>query len=293
MKIILDRKLSELTLEELFPQTLFDTPCVSLDKNRDLWVAIEMCAQYLESAVDALIVVNQNNPIGTIGGREILSHLRKNTIPDSYFRTKIGDIFFNHFPQVELKIKLDDLMNKWKNTGRAFSIISNQNAEYFSVSSRKMLEIGKRYKSGISISSFPKKKIVTFKEDELLGDILNTMFKNHIRRLMLEDSNQFISDRIILGEISMILKYQDISNLLDIPINKFKFEYIKEITTDLTLNQICLIMDKMDHPCIVYQDSIVTPWDVCLILLSENLTEFSGKTYQQKKICPHCGKEID
>lgn len=110
---------------------------------------------------------------------------------------------------------------------------------------------------------------------------------------MLEDSNQFISDRIILGEISMILKYQDISNLLDIPINKFKFEYVKEITTDLTLNQICLIMDKMDHPCIVYQDSIVTPWDVCLILLSENLTEFSGKTYQQKKICPHCGKEID
>ena len=61
-----------------------------------------------------------------------------------------------------------------------------------------MLEIGKRYKSGISISSFTKKKIVTFKEDESLSDILNRMFKNHVRRLMLEDSNQFISDRIIL-----------------------------------------------------------------------------------------------
>ncbi len=280
-------------MEKLFSQTLFETPCISVDKNRDIWVAIEMCAQYLESAVDAIIVVSQNNPIGTIGGREILSHLRKNTIPDSYFRTKIEDIFFNYFPQVEGNIKFDDLMNKWKSTGRAFSIISNQYGDYFSISSRKMLEIGKRYKSGISVSSIPKKKIVTFKEDESLGDILNRMFKNHIRRILLENSNQFISDRIILGEISMLLKYQDIDNLLDIPIKQFKFEYTKEITTDLTLSQICLIMDKMDYPCILYQDSIVTPWDICLILLSENLTEFSGKTYLQKRLCPHCGKEID
>jgi hypothetical protein len=110
---------------------------------------------------------------------------------------------------------------------------------------------------------------------------------------MLEDSNQFISDRIILGEISMLLKYQDLDNLLDVPINQFKFEYTKEITTDLTLNQVCLIMDKMDHPCILSRDSIITPWDISIILLSESLTEYSGKTYLQKKMCPHCGKEID
>lgn len=280
-------------MEEVFSQTLFDTPCIFLDKSRDVLVAIEMCAQYLESSADAIIVQSQNNPIGTIGGREILSHLRKNTIPDSYFRTKVEDIFFNYFPQVEKKIKLVDLINTWKSTGRAFSIISNQHDEYFSISSRKMLEIGKRYKSGISISSFPKKKIVTFKEDESLSDILNRMFKNHVRRLMLEDSNQFISDRIILGEISMLLKYQDLDNLLDVPINQFKFEYTKEITTDLTLNQVCLIMDKMDHPCILSRDSIITPWDISIILLSESLTEYSGKTYLQKKMCPHCGKEID
>lgn len=280
-------------MEEVFPQTLFEIPCITVDKTRDILIAIEMSAQYLESAVDAIVVVSQNSPVGTIGGREILSHLRKNTISDSYFRTKIDDVFFNYVPIVEKKIRFDDLMSKWKSTGRAFSVISTQYGDYFSISSRKMLEIGKRYKSGVSVSSIPKKKIITFKEDETLGNILNRMFKYHIRRLLLENSNQFISDRIILGEISMFLKYQDIDKLLDIPINQFKFEYTKEITTDLTLSQICLIMDKMDHPCIVYQDSIVTPWDICLILLSETLTEFGGKTYMQKRLCPHCGKVID
>ena len=28
-----------------------------MDKSRDIWVVTEMCAQYLESAVDAIIVV--------------------------------------------------------------------------------------------------------------------------------------------------------------------------------------------------------------------------------------------
>ena len=106
------------------------------------------------------------------------------------------------------------------------------------------------------------------------------MFKNCTRKIILENSNQFISDRLILGEISNLLKkFQEIDNLLDIPINQFKFEYAKEIIADLTLNQICLIMDKMDHPCILYQDSIVTSWDIYLILLSEKLTESYGKNY--------------
>lgn len=290
--IFLDRKLHDLTLEELYPQSLFETPCISVDINRDLWVAIEICAQYLESAVDAILVKDGDELVGTIGGREILSHLRKTPIPDSYFRTKIDDVYFRHVQEVDKNNKLVDLIDRWKSIGRAFSIISNQEGEYFSISARKMLEIGKRYKSGIYVSSFPKKAIVTFEGDESLRKILDLMFKHHIRRILLKNSNKFISDRIILGEISMLLKYQEVDNLLDIPINQFKFEYAKEITTDLSLGQICLIMDKMDHPCIIYQDSIITPWDISLMLLAETLTEFSGQTYTQKKVCPHCGKEI-
>jgi hypothetical protein len=132
-------------------------------------------------------------------------------------------------------------------TRRAFSVIANKYGDYFSISSRKLLEIGKQYKSGISVSSIPKKKIISFKGDETLGTILDMMIKNHTRKNLLENSNQFVSDRLILGEISNLLKFQEIDNLLDIPINQFKFEYAKEITIDLILSQICLIMDKMDH----------------------------------------------
>jgi hypothetical protein len=166
VRIISDRKLYELTLEELFPKTLFDTPCIYIDKGRDIWIVTEMSAEYLESTIDAIVVKDQNNPIGIIGGYDILYNLQQN--PTSiFFQTKIDEIFFKPLPRVNEKIKLVDLIEGWKKTRRAFSVIANPYGDYFSISSRKMLEIGKRYKSGISVSSIPKKKLFLLKEMSL------------------------------------------------------------------------------------------------------------------------------
>ena len=288
-----ERKLRELSLEELFPQTLFETEAITVDKNTELWVVGEMCAQYLESTVDTLVVTEGIKPVGIIGGYEILSYLRKNPTRNAYLEHKISDIYFKHIPNVDKKSTLLELIENWRGTRRAFSVVQNEPKGFFSISARKMLEIGKQFRSGIYISDIPKKKIITFKGNENMGEIIELMLKHNTRKLVLENSNQFISDRIIISKISMIAKFHDIDDFLDIPINQFDFEYAKEITTDLSLNQICLIMDKMDHPCILYQDSIITAWDICSILLSDKLTEFSGKKYSQKRTCPHCGKEID
>lgn len=75
--------LSGLTLENLFPETLTATNCVFVDKEREIWVATEMCAQYLESTIDALVVEDKGKPIGIVGGYDILDHLQKNPTRDS------------------------------------------------------------------------------------------------------------------------------------------------------------------------------------------------------------------
>lgn len=50
------RKAYELTLEELFPRNLTDTVCINIDAGRQVWVATLMCAQYLDSFIDSIIV---------------------------------------------------------------------------------------------------------------------------------------------------------------------------------------------------------------------------------------------
>jgi len=283
-----------LTLEELFPETLTETVCVNIDEGREIWVATLMCAQYLESTVDSIIVRDHGfKPIGIVGGYDLLDHLRKNPTRDFQYRTKVGEIMFKDFPQVDKKTKLIDLVEIWKKSRRAFAVILNDFGDCSTVSARKMIKVGARCKSDISVSSMDKKKIVTFRPDDSLGKILNLMYENKTRKLMLDNTNQYISDRLILGEISNTLRFQaDIEYFLDIPANQFKLENAKVITEDLNFDQLCSMMEKMDYPYVVFDGTVVTPWDVCLTLLSEDLTEPPAVGYKGKSTCPHCGKDI-
>ena len=39
----------------------------------------------------------------------------------------------------------------------------------------------------------------------------------------------------------------------------------------------------------IYKDISVSPWDICLTLLSDGVTQRSEET---KKTCPHCGGDV-
>jgi hypothetical protein len=107
---------------------------------------------------------------------------------------------------------------------------------------------------------------------------------------MLEYSNQFISDRIILEEISKMLKFQhDVENFLEIPVSQIELEEVLVLKEDVNLNKLCLMLYKMEHPYVIYKDVSVSPWDICLTLLSDDVTT---RSEDSKKACPHCGGDI-
>ncbi len=287
-------KICELTLEEIFSDSLTDTPCVYLNQEREVGVATEMCVQYLESSIDSIVIRDdEHNPIGIIGGYDLLNHIRENPTRDSQYQTKVKEIMFKDLLIVEKTTPFKDLMEKWMASRRAFAIIPNAFQGYSPISARKMLEIGIKCKTNVSISSMPKKKMITFQPDDSLRTIVDLMFEHKTRKLLLEYSNQFISDRLVLKKISELLKfYPDVDNLLDIPVNQVELEYVTVIKQDLDLNQVCRKMYKMDHPYVIYKDISVTPWDICNVLMSEKIAE-PYKLESEKIVCPHCGKNIE
>jgi len=286
-----NQSIAELTLDQIFSTSLTDTPCVYLNQDREVWVATEMCVQYLESSIDSIVVRNNDlTPIGIIGGYDLLSHIRKNPTRDYQYDTKIKEIYFEDFPIVEKETRYRDLMEKWKKSKRAFAITPNSFQGYSPISARKMLEVGIKSQSSISLSSFPKRKIITFSLDDSLGKIIDMMFENNTRKLLLEYSNQFISDRIILEEISKMLKFQpNVENFLEIPVSQIDLKEVTVLKDDVNLNKVCLLLYKMDHPYLVYKDVSVSPWDVCLTLLDENVTQ---RPAESQRSCPHCGGDI-
>ncbi len=229
-----------------------------------------------------------------MGGYDILDHLRKNPTREFQYHHLVEEVMFKEFPQIEKNIKLKDLIDIWKDSRRAFAIIPKESGDCSPISARKMLELGTRCKTDISVSSIPKKKIVTFSQDDSIGKVIDIMFENKARKILLENSKEFISDRAILGHISQVIKFEkEIDNFLDIPIKNLCMDYVKEIKDDIKFDQLCYIMDKMDHPFVIYNDTPITPWDVCQTLLSEGMTTPITTEYQKIVTCPHCEKEIN
>ena len=265
------------SLESLFGDSLTASLCVNIEKDTKTWVATGMLVQQLESFTDAVVVRENDKPIGIVGGKDIISPLVNNPSSNLFYETNVENIMEKRFPTVTGKSKLKELINFWKETRRAFAAVPNEFSDYSALSAKKILEIGKRVRTEISISQIPKKNLITFNEKNTIGDVLNSMMKNNTRRLFLVDSNKFINDRIILQKITDELKcLRETENFMDLSINEFNLEEAKKITSDLTINEISEIMYKMEHPSILFQDQIITPWDICLILLSDNITKYEN-----------------
>ena len=286
--------ISELTLEQLFSDSLTDTPCIYLNQEREVGIATEMCVQYLESTVDSIVIRDDDHsPIGIVGGYDLLKHVQENPTRDFQYDTKVKDIMYQDLLIVEKDMTFQELMGKWNASRRAFAITPNTFQGYSPVSARKILEVGIRTKTDVSISSLPKKKMVTFQPDDSLQKIVDLMFENDTRKLLLEYSNQFISDRLVLKEISKLLKFQpEVDNFLDFPVNQVELEDVTTVLDDLTLDEVCAKMYEMDHPYVIYKDISVTPWDVCNTLMSEKIAQSYETESSEKIACPHCGKSI-
>ena len=267
--------ISEISLNELFGDTLTSSLCVNIEKGTETWVATGMLVQQLESFTDAVVVRENDKPIGIVGGKDVIVELIQVPTSALFYKTKVEDIMEERWPTVSKETKLRELIEFWKKTRRAFAAIPNEFSDYSAISAKKLLEVGKKIKTDITISELPEKKLITFTNEKTIGDILDLMLENNTRRLIQENSTKFINDRIILQKITEELNcLQDVENFLDIPITEFNLEEVKDVSDNLSIPEISKMMYDMEHPCVLYREKIITPWDICLILLSEKLTEY-------------------
>ena len=260
------------TLKELLPETLTYSLCIHIDKEKEVWVVAGMLSQYLESATDSVLVLDKENPVGVVGGREILENILKNPTSTLFFANKVGDIMESNPLFVSGDTKYRDLINEWNKRGRAYAILKNEWNSYSAISAKKILEIGMRCKTNLSISDLPKKSPITFKKDDTMYSIIKSMFENKTRKILLEDSNEYINDRIIIETITEKMAFlNDMDYFLNVPANIIDLEEARVLTDDLKINEASTMMYDMEHPYLIYKDWIITPWDMCLILLDERV----------------------
>ena len=231
-----------------------------------------MLVHHLESFTDSLVVTDKNHkPIGQIGGKEIIEGILKNPSSDFFDKTRVADIMNLNLVNVSETTKLKELLERWMKTHRAFSMLPNHWKGYSAVSARKLLEVAMGCKTDTRISNLPKKNIVTFKYDDSIKEILESMLENKTRKIVFKNS-----DRIIIQQIAQDFDYlRNMDNFLDKKYEEpFKLADAKVVTEDLTIPELARLMYGMFHPYVFYKDQVVSPWDICVELLSDDLTEY-------------------
>ena len=262
--------ISNRSLSDLLQKSLTSTPCVNVRKNAKVRVVSGMLVQYLETFTDSVVVRDGTKPIGVIGGREIIQGVYKNPSSDFFEMKMVEDVIDKRLNMVTPDTTLKKLILLWKDVGRAFAIINMENDNYSVISVKKVLEIGINNTFEFKISEIPKKKIITFDKDATFGTIMKLMLENRTRKILLEGTNQFINDRIIIENIEKFDYLLGINDFLDIPVSVVSLEEAKIVEGDLSLSDISKIMYNMSQPLVIHEDRAISPWDICMVLGEHN-----------------------
>lgn len=269
--------ITDKTIKELLPLSFNSTPAVSIRKENEVWVATSMLIHYLESFTDSLVVTEEDEkPIGVIGGREIIENIFKDPSSNFFDNTTVEEITDKNLVILSCETTLGELLTTWKKTRRAFSIIPNDLGGYSAISGRKLLEIGANCVTDLTVSELPKKETVTFGKNSTIKDIISLMLEKNTRKLLLKDTDYFISDRLIIQSIAQEYDFLRNVKFLERKFEEsFKLEKIKKISKDVNLADISKSMYAMMHPYVMYGDQVITPWDICMALQSDRI-EFLG-----------------
>ncbi|MEK6877039.1 MAG: CBS domain-containing protein [Thermoproteota archaeon] len=258
------------SLSDLLPDSLYKSPAVSIRLTDAVGDAATLLSHYLESFTDSLVVIKDERPVGVIGGIDLLDGVLKNPTSDFFDNTLVSKIMNEKLTIITKQTRLSDLLKQWQETRRAFAIIPNQYSGYSAISARKMLEIAIMYGDIITVSEIPKKRVVTFNNNYTVRDIITSMFENKTRKLILEHTSSFISDRIIIEKIVRALNHlHNIKGFLDMKACIFKLENAKAISEDSSIKEASKIMYDMLSPYLMVKDQVISPWDVVMSLKSE------------------------
>jgi CBS domain-containing protein len=272
-----NRPIASHSLADLLPKSLTSSPAVSIRTTDKVSETASLLPHHLETFTDSLVVTKNDLPVGIIGSIEILERVLKNPTSTFFEETTAGQIMTtDKLVILNPNTTLSELLQRWVQTRRAFAFIPNQYHGYSVISARKLLEIGTSCKTDMTVSIISKKPMITFRKEDTVGNVIISMFENKTRKLILEGTSSFISDRINIQKITRELNcLRNIDKFLEMKVSIFKLDNVKKVPSELKINEASKIMYDMQSPYLMIDNQVITPWDIALSLSSNKLFDYN------------------
>jgi predicted transcriptional regulator len=258
--------LNECTVEDILPHLLVYSSMATIGSKEKMWIATSMLVRFLETFTNNLVVMENDIPVGMLGGQEVIKEFSKNPDYSFFSDLTVQNIMNKNLYVASPRTRVNDLLKKMQHIQRDFALIQNEDGNYSTVSARRLLEVGVLCDTRMKISDMPLKLIPTFNRDDTIGTIINQMIQNETEVLVLENTPQFVSPQIIFEKIIELNYLENVNNFLDLKSTILNLKNGKIISENTMIPDMCKIMLGMKHSFVMTLNNVLTPWDLIMAL---------------------------
>lgn len=255
-------RLSECTIEDILPNLLVYSSMATIGSREKMWIATSMLARFLETFTNNLVVMEDEKPVGILGGQEVIGRLSKNPT-NSFFSDFVTNQVMNkdlHITTPETKVQ--DMLKKMQKINRDFALIENKEGEFSTISARRLLEVGIMCETPMMVSEITSKLVPTFNQEDTIGTIIEKMIQHDSEILILENTPQFANPQIILEKVVELNYLDETSNFFDMKATSLNLQKSKLVSENTTIPDMCKIMLSMKYSFVMTSNMVLTPWDL-------------------------------
>jgi len=258
--------LNECTVEDILPHLLVYSSMATIGSKEKMWIATSMLVRFLETFTNNLVVMENDIPVGMLGGQEVIKEFSKNPDHSFFSDLTVQNVMNKNLYVASPRTRVNDLLKKMQHIRRDFALIQNEDGDYSTVSARRLLEVGVLCDTRMKVSDMPLKLIPTFNRDDTIGTIITQMIQNETEILILENTPQFVNPQIIFEKIIELNYLENVNNFLDLKSTTLNLKNGKIISENTMIPDMCKIMLGMKHSFVMTLNNVLTPWDLIMAL---------------------------
>ena len=261
-----DLFLRDCTVEQILPHLLVYSSMASISAKEKMWVATSMLVRFLQTSTNNLVVMEDDIPVGMLGGHEVLRSLTKNPTRSFFANTGVEEVMNRDLYIASPRTKVNELLKKMQQIQRDFALVKNDDGNYSTISARRLLEVGILCATHMKVSDMPPKSIPTFSRNDTVGTVIAKMVQDGTEIMILENTPQFVNPQIILEKIMDLSYLENIDNFFEMKVTTLNLRNGKIISENITIPEMCKIMLGMKHTFVMTSKNVLTPWDLVFAL---------------------------
>ena len=244
---------------------IFKRPVLSVSPADSLLQAGTFLAIGPQIYVDGLVVLDGQKPVGRMGGQHIIQYILQHQ--DGWFQSTASQIMSHAVSVVEAASPLSVALDIFGRTKFAFAPITVDSRVATSLSLRDVLRLvaGKLNTPVGELAS----KLISVKSNTSIENALELMVEKGIRNLAVSNDNdtRIINDRKIL---EFLLSYEgrrvmaSPRKLDGVNVDLLDTLAAKHVRKNTPAGIAAEFLSNVDTPCLICEDSIVTPWDIVM-----------------------------